>query len=107
MKQPFDLERFKAGESAWGKDDGTEFRYCLTAPDGTFITMYTDPQDGRWFSSEFDLNEINDYLYMKPKEEWVLVCKHWKIYPTKEAAEATVKKYHNFLDYVAVKIVRE
>ena len=76
--QPFNLDRFKAGEPAYDKDDNTEYFFLADFPDDRISVKYFDNENG-WhcFSSSIAGMGKGQY-YMKEKElTWDEVSKMW------------------------------
>jgi hypothetical protein len=78
--QPFDLERFKAGEPAYvAKNDDTEYLYYGDLPDGYIVMKSKSSTKNRvWRVISLSLDYINDYFYMKERElTWEDVYDMW------------------------------
>lgn len=63
--QPFDLERFKAGEPAYYKIDNSEHFYLAEFPDGRIAVKFI--YSGEWGCNSYPINWLNNRLYMKEK----------------------------------------
>ena len=69
--QPFDLERFKAGEPAIDKETHEEYFYLADLPDGGIVLRFKYSSDSTytvWKAGDFSLQFMNDKFYMKEKE---------------------------------------
>ena len=76
--QPFDLERFKAGEPAYDKDTHEEYFYLADLPDGKIVVKYIW-HDG-WRCLSLSIPVLNDVYYMKEKE--LTYVELWKMWAT-------------------------
>jgi len=65
--QPFDIERFKAGEPAYHhRIEIPECFYLGELPDGKIVVKYKD--DTEWFTHSHLLGYMNNNYYMKERE---------------------------------------
>jgi hypothetical protein len=77
--QPFDLERFKAGEPAYHhfKIEKTKCFYLGELPDGKIVVKYKD--DTEWFTHSHSLDYMNNNYFMKERElTWDDVYEMWE-----------------------------
>ena len=74
--QPFDLERFKAGEPAYHKTHNFEYFFLAELPDGRIAVKYVD-HDG-WRCLWSSIAGMENLYYMKEKElTWDDVYNIW------------------------------
>ena len=74
--QPFNLERFKAGEPAYHKDTLKEFFYFGDLPGGRIAVKYLNHDV--WVCYSTTIQILNDVYYMKEKElTWDKVSNMW------------------------------
>lgn len=81
--QPFNLERFKAGEPAYGKHNHDEYFYLAEFPDGRIAVSFLNYDDDyigcdqlclQWDTFSISVQYLNNEFYMKEKElTWVEV----------------------------------
>ena len=75
--QPFNLERFKAGEPAYGKLTEQEHLYFGELPDGSIVTKYNFC--GKLYINTHSFDNINQCYYMKERElTWDDVYEMWE-----------------------------
>ena len=74
--QPFDLDRFKAGEPAYDKTDKLEYFYVAEMPDGRIAIRCI--RYNLWIATSFSIQYMNARMRMKEKElTWDEVWKMW------------------------------
>jgi hypothetical protein len=67
--QPFDLERFKAGEPAYYvKVEITECFYFGELPDGKIVVRCQYKNDTQWYTRSYSLDYVNNNFYMKERK---------------------------------------
>ena len=64
--QPFNLERFKAGEPAYNNTTHLKYLYITDLQEGRYVTKY-EWTDG-WWSQDLTLQYLENATYMKEKE---------------------------------------
>jgi hypothetical protein len=64
--QPFNLDRFKAGEPAYDKDDNTEYFYISELRDGRNVVKFEIASE--WIATFCSHEFLNEWFYMKEKE---------------------------------------
>jgi hypothetical protein len=75
--QPFDLERFKAGEPAYHGNDKNAHLYFGELPDGKIVTKIKFSRV--WYTSTWTLDVMNNNFYMKERElTWEDVYEMWE-----------------------------
>ena len=75
--QPFNLDRFRAGEPAYHKDTHEENFYLADLPDNRIVLKYFNDIDG-WGSKWGSIERAQDRFYMKEKElTWEEVRNMW------------------------------
>jgi hypothetical protein len=73
--QPFDLDRFKAGEPAYAYQN-QEHLYLCELPDGGIVSKYKNSMG--WDVSSYSLYDMRDNFYMKERElTWEDVYEMW------------------------------
>jgi hypothetical protein len=90
--QPFNLDRFKAGEPAYYKtDDHDEFFYLAEMPDGKIAVKYVECGD--WLCDVYPKKWLKNELRMKEKElTWDEL---WKMWAT---GKSDYQFFHRWLD---------
>ena len=74
--QPFNLDRFKAGEPAIDKDDNSEQFYLADLPDGKIAVSFFHLNEWETFSCS--VQHLKNESYMKEKElTYVELCNMW------------------------------
>ena len=74
--QPFNLDRFKAGEPAYNTGSRYEYFFLADLPDGRIAIKYLD-NDG-WRCSWLSIAGMENIYYMIEKElTWEDVCNMW------------------------------
>lgn len=91
--QPFNLDRFKAGEPAYHKDTHKEFFYFGDLPGGRIAIKFLNHDVDVWVCYSLSIQIANDLYYMKEKElTWDYVYNMW----VKDKSDST--NFYRWLD---------